>query len=409
MITQCDYDLLIVGGGMAGASLACALGGQGLRIGVVESVPLPARDQPSYDERPIALAFGTRRIFEGMGIWNDLAGRVTPIERIHVSDRGHFGVTRLNCKDEGVEALGYVVDTRTVGAVLMERLAAMPSVDLLCPATVTAAAVEADAAYVTVARAGETVRLTCRLVVAADGVSSTMRDLFGIPAVLRDYGQSAVTAQVTAQLPHEHVAYERFTEHGPLALLPMAEGRCGVVWTQPNERVDEVLAWDDKTFLAHLQDWFGFRLGRLDRVGARRAYPLVLMYVPHLVRPRVAVIGNAAHTLHPIAGQGYNLGIRDVAVLAEVLAQAAARGEDLGDIAVLQRYAEWRREDHRRVITFTDGLVRLFSNSTPPLVLARDLGMLVIDLVSPLKRLLARQSMGLVGRLPRLARGLPLA
>lgn len=404
-----DYDILIVGGGMVGASLACALGETGLRIGVVEAAPVRSDAQPSYDERPIALAFGTRRIFEGMGVWEALAELVTPIRTIHVSDRGRFGATRLHSEEEGVEALGYVVDTRTVGGVLTERMAKLPAVDLICPATVKTASVDADAAQVVLDRAGETVTLTSRLLVAADGATSAIRDLFGISTVLKDYGQSAVIANVEPELPHGHVAYERFTEEGPLAVLPMTEGRCGVVWTQPNERVDAVLALDDKAFLARLQERFGHRLGRFKRVGARRAYPLVLMHAPDAVRPRVAVIGNAAHTLHPIAGQGYNLGIRDVAVLAEVLANAARQGEDVGALAVLDRYAEGRRDDHRRVIAFTDGLVRLFSNSVPPLALGRDLGMLAIDLLPPLRRMLARQSMGLTGRLPRLARGLSLS
>lgn len=404
---QADYDILIVGGGMVGASLACALGGQGLRIGVVEAVPAKSRAQSSYDERPIALAFGTRRIFEGMGVWDELAGLVTPIRSIHVSDRGHFGVTRLRCEEEGVEALGYVGDNRTVGEVLAKRLAALPAVDLICPATVKAVAIVGDAAQLVLEREGQTLTLTSRLVVAADGASSMVREFLGIAAVAKDYGQSAVTAVVTPSQPHNHIAYERFTENGPLAVLPMGGNRCGIVWTQPRESVDEVLALNDEAFLARLQACFGYRLGRLKHVGARRSYPLVLRYSMDAVRPRAAVIGNAAHALHPVAGQGFNLGLRDVAALAEVLAQAARQGEDIGDITVLNRYAAWRRDDHRRVIGLTDGLARLFSNALPPLVLARDLGMLAIDLLPPLKHLLARQSMGLVGRLPRLARGLP--
>lgn len=406
---QVDYDILIAGGGMIGASLARALGGQGLRIGVVEAVPIKSHAQSSYDERPIALGFGTRRIFEGMGVWDALAGLMTPIRSIHVSDRGHFGFTRLGHEEEGVEALGYVADTRTVGEVLAKHLAALPAVDLICPATVKTVAIAGDTARVMVAREGQTLTLTSRLVVAADGASSVVRERLGIAMAIKDYGQSAVTAVVMPSVPHNHVAYERFTENGPLAVLPMGDNRCGIVWTQPRECVDEVLALDDKSFLARLQACFGYRLGRFERVGVRRAYPLALMYAPDTVRPRVAVIGNAAHTLHPVAGQGFNLGLRDVAVLAEVLAQAAQRGEDIGDIAVLNRYAAWRRDDHRRVIGFTDGLARLFSNTLPPLVLARDLGTLAIDLLPPLKRLFARQSMGLAGRLPRLARGLPLS
>jgi 2-octaprenyl-6-methoxyphenol hydroxylase len=402
------YDLLIAGGGLVGASLACALAGQGARIALVEAVPFDAAQQPSYDERTVALAFGSRLIFEGMGLWPLLAAEATPIRSIHTSDRGHFGVTRLDCREEGVEALGYVVQTRLMGRALAQRLEGLPDVELLSPAVVCGAEVAEDRVACEVECAGVRRALTARLIVAADGAGSTVRERLGIAVDQRDYGQSAIIANITPEKPHGNVAYERFTESGPLALLPMDANRCGLVWTRRDEDVATLLAASDEHFLAALQDCFGWRLGRLRRVGERRAYPLSLVQVRDPVRPRGAVIGNAAHTLHPIAGQGFNLGLRDASVLAEVVAEALRHGRDPGDWSVLKRYAEWRRADQRRVIAFTDGLARLFSSRFAPLVLARNLGMLGIDLLPPLKHALARQSMGLAGRLPRLARGLPL-
>ncbi|HEY9198910.1 MAG TPA: 2-octaprenyl-6-methoxyphenyl hydroxylase [Gammaproteobacteria bacterium] len=404
------YEILISGGGLVGASLACALSGHGLRIGLIEAVPYSAETQPGYDDRAIALAAGTQRIFTALGLWPQLSERVTPIHRIHVSDRGRFGFTRLDRKEEGVDALGHVALGRDLGAVLGARLTELADVDLICPARVTGVEFAADAARVQVERDGENeVRtLNTRLLVAADGAQSTLRDLLAIPTTVWEYGQTALIANVTPEHAHEHVAYERFTDTGPLALLPMSEGRCALVWTLRDDQVDAVLALDDAAFLARLQERFGQRLGRLLRVGRRSVYPLKLVRARESVRPRLALIGNAAHTLHPIAGQGFNLGLRDVAALAEVLLDARRTGEDFGDPTVLTRYADWRQGDHRRVIAFTDGLTRLFVSPLPPVAWVRDLGMLALDLCPPAKRIFARLTMGKAGRLPRLARGLGL-
>lgn len=401
-----SYDVLISGGGLVGASLACALSGHGLRIGLIEAVPYDADAQPAYDDRAIALAAGTQRIFAAMGLWSALAERATPIHRIHVSDRGRFGFARLDRAEERVPALGYVALGRDLGAVLGARLAQLDDVELLCPARVAGVEFGAGQAWVRVADGNGEREVGARLVVAADGAQSMLRDLLAIPTAVWEYGQTAVIANVTPGRPHDQVAYERFTDSGPLALLPMSEGRCALVWTLHDAQVESVMALDDAAFLARLQERFGQRLGRLTRVGRRSAYPLRLVRARQSVRPRLALIGNAAHTLHPIAGQGFNLGLRDVAALVDVLLDAQRSGQDIGDLAVLNRYADWRRADHRRVIAFTDGLTRVFASPLPPVALLRDLGMLALDLLPPAKRLFARLTMGKAGRLPRLARGL---
>jgi 2-octaprenyl-6-methoxyphenol hydroxylase len=404
-----DFDVLIIGGGMVGASLALALRHSGLRLGVIEAVAYGSAQQPSYDDRTVALAYGSRRIFTAMQAWQRIeALGVTPIERIHVSDRGHFGVARLDAGEAGVEALGYVVENRVLGAALTGMMAAAENITLVCPAEMQAVEFTPGAARVTLVQAGRNRTVSTRLLVAADGGRSAVRTLLGIATQRVEYDQCAVVTNITPERAHAGTAYERFTASGPLALLPMSDNRCSVVWSLPPAEAARMLALSDGEFLRHLQAGFGDRLGEFVKVGARQSYPLALTRVAEHVRPRLALIGNAAHTLHPVAGQGFNLGLRDVAVLAQVVTEAQAAGADIGDLSVLRRYADWRRRDNLAVSTFTDGLVRVFSNAFPPLVAARNLGLLALDLVPPVKRSLLRRTMGLAGRLPLLARGLPL-
>ena len=403
-----QYDVIIIGGGMVGASLACALSGQGLRIALVEAVEAEMRSEAGYDDRAIALAYGTRRIFDGLHLWDSLASAATPIHRIHVSDRGHFGMVRMDRADEGLPAIGYVVPARAIGQVLDDAIKEIKGLDIFCPATVTEVKRTAAAVEVDMSHEGLMTTLSGRLIVAADGADSPLREQFAIGSVVSDYQQTAIVTNITPQLPHNNIAYERFTASGPLALLPMSEGRCAVVWTVASSEAEAVMALDEADFIAGLQSRFGYRLGRLQRVGHRQAWPLRLVRAKESVRERLALIGNAVHTLHPIAGQGFNLGARDVAVLAEVLVDALNAGEDPGSLAVLQRYAGWQQRDHNNVTVFTDGLARMFSLPLPALGMARSAGMLAFDLLPPAKRLLTRLTMGRSGRTPRLARGLPL-
>lgn len=415
-----DFDILIVGGGMVGASLAHALRAVPLRIGIIEAYPLHDDKQPSYDSRAIALSYGSKRIFDTLGVWQAMvAETVTPITRIHVSDKGHFGAVRMDAEEEGVEALGYVAEAAVIGRALASDLAALPNVELLCPAILTDVQIDDEQARVTVEQGGVLRDLTAKLVVAADGGRSTVRQLLGGKSFRLGYGQTAVIANVITEREHGGIAYERFTESGPLALLPnnapswMAgeapgEQRWSLVWTVRNDKVEEHLQLSDALFIARLQKRLGRRAGRILSVTPRHAYPLGLEYVRDHVRPRLAFIGNAAHLIHPVAGQGFNLGLRDVAVLAEVLAQAVAEGRDPGLLATLQDYAQWRRPDYLRVMGMTDGLARLFSNDFKPLVVARNLGMVAMDLLPPARRLLTHQAMGMTGRQSRLARGVSL-
>lgn len=402
------YDVLIAGGGMVGACLACALSGQGLRIASVEALQRETRDVPGYDDRAIALAYGTRRIFAGLGLWDAIEPDATPIHSIQVSDRGHFGAVHMDRKDEGLPAIGYVVPARVIGRVLADAMSGLDDVDSLCPFRIVGTTQAGDHVRVVLEGPDGEQTVAARLVVAADGADSMLRERAGIDSLQSDYGQSAIITNVTPQQPHGNVAFERFTDTGPLALLPMSEGRCAVVWTVASAETGAVMALDDAAFLERLQERFGQRLGRLTRVGRRQAWPLRLLSARDPVAERLALVGNAIHTLHPIAGQGFNLGARDVAVLAEVIVDAVRAGGDPGADAVLARYADWRRRDHASVTVFTDGLARLFTLPVPGLGVARSAAMVALDLLPPAKRLLTRLTMGRAGCMPRLSRGLPL-
>ena len=399
-------DVAIVGGGMVGASLALALTALPLKVVVIEAVEPEDGSQPSFDARTIALSNGTRRIFSGLGVWDEIQREATPIRRIHVSDRGRFGSALIDAAEQGVPALGYVAENRTIGRALWRRLRAAPDLCLHAPARVTAVVPGPEhVALATEGRDGAR-RVAARLVVAADGAGSLVRRAAGVDAERWDYGQTAVISLVTSARFHEHVAYERFTPAGPIAALPGPDGRVVVVWTLAPAEAERVAALPDAAFLAELQGAFGWRLGRLAAVGPRHAYPLALTRAAAESAPRTAIIGNAAQGLHPIAGQGFNLGLRDAATLAEVLAEG---GADPGAPAVLARFAEWRHTDRKALIAFTDGLVRLFASPFAPVRAARGLGLVLFDLSPTAKSALSKLSLGFAGRLPRLARGLPLA
>lgn len=417
-----DFDLIIIGGGLVGASLACALSNSSLRIAIIEAFPFKSDDseyQPAFDARSVALSYTSKQVFEGIGLWpsiNKLG--VAAIKKIHISDRGHAGITRLNADDENVDALGYVVETRVIGKALFDSLNKQKNVTLIAPAKLknfdlNAECASADIEITDSNNLVESRTLTAKLLVAADGDDSVVRRLSGVRIKQRNYEQSAVIANIATDQPHNNQAFERFTDSGPLALLPMAatddeKNRYSLVWTINNSEQEEMMHWDDETFLLKLKQRFGERAGQFIQVSKRHVYPLSLMRAQEHVRERLAIIGNAAHTLHPVAGQGFNLGLRDVAALSQVIIDASRENKDIGSLTTLQTYADWRKRDHIQTAMATDGLVRIFSNNFLPLAALRNLGLLVVDLVPPLKKVFARHAMGFVGKLPRLGRGLKL-
>lgn len=399
MTTQ-EFDVVIVGAGMVGASLAIALQNTALKVAVIESQDFSTDQQPSYDDRGIALSYGSQRIFESLGLWSELAPLATPIQHIHISDRGYFGVTRLSASEENVPALGQVLLAKKLGQTLNQRLQACANLTIFSPLQVTQILQSEDAVEVGLSNS---LSLRAKLLVGADGQHSTVRQLLKLNTWQQDYEQTAITANVTPEKPHQHRAYERFTDSGPLALLPMSDNRCSLIWTVKTGDEQLLLALSDADFLATLQQRFGYRLGHFLRVGKRHHYSLGLMQTDSPIQQRVVLIGNAAHSLHPIAGQGFNLGLSDVAVLTEVLSDHAA---ECGHASTLQQYKIWQEANQHKVIQATDVLVTLFSNANPLLGHGRSTALALLDCLPPLKSLLARHSMGLAGKQSRLSRGL---
>ncbi|MBS1269704.1 MAG: 2-octaprenyl-6-methoxyphenol hydroxylase [Gammaproteobacteria bacterium] len=404
-----QYDIVIVGGGLIGASLACALKSTGLAIALVEAVSFRSGTQPSYDEKMLSLAPASCRILDGIGAWRAIKSHgVTPIEHIYVSDRGNWGKTRLSASEFGIPALGYVVSARVVGLSLVRRIADTHAAELYCPAKVTAVETDTDGVSVSVDTEGSAVRIRCRLVILADGGTSTTRGMVGIEASAKDYGQTAILCTVTSASPRPGTAFERFTSTGPLAMLPTTGDRYAVVWTAKTDDVERILCCSAEEFLERLQVRFGDWLGQLTSPSRRRPYALKLIQVKHPVGRRALVIGNAAHTIHPVAAQGFNLGLRDVAVLAEVLATHLKHDRDIGRKEVLNNYRDRRRHDIRNTTRFTDALIRIFANERPHMVVGRNIVLNALNHLPDAKSALMKRAMGLNGNLPRLIRGLSL-
>lgn len=406
-----SHDIVIVGGGMVGASLACALaaGGRFARVALVEGFPLldragPAVYQPSFDARSTALSLSSARFLARLGLWEDVRRHAQPIRRIHVSDRGRFGSTAMDAAEEGLEALGYVVENQWLGNVLHDGLRACANLTLLAPARVDAVRRRAGRVIVRakLAHADEERELDAGLAVIADGARSGLAAALGIVAQQQDYGQQALIANVAHRQPHEGRAFERFTDAGPMAMLPLVaapdgSARSALVWVQEPGLAEQARTLPEPEFLRRLQQRFGYRLGRLLRVGERHLYPLSLTRATEQARAGIVLLGNAAHALHPVAGQGFNLSLRDVAVLAQTLEEACVRGEAPGALAVLERFVARQRADQDRTIGFSDALPRIFGSGLLPLAAARDLGLIGLDLLPAARSLLVRHATGLAG------------
>ncbi|GAB7528214.1 2-octaprenyl-6-methoxyphenyl hydroxylase [Pseudomonas sp. 3A(2025)] len=386
------FNLAIVGGGLVGASLALALQAgareRGWKIVLIEPFAPGDTYQPSYDARSSALSFGARRIYERLGLWQEIARRAEPILQIQVSDRGRFGSTRLSALEEGVPALGYVVENAWLGQCLWQGLD--PEViSWRVPAEVRKMQPVDQGYRLTLSDETE---LECDLAVLADGGRSSLREQLGIGVRQRPYGQSALIANISPAEAHCGQAFERFTEQGPMALLPLPENRCALVWTRTGDDTQRLATLDERSFLSELQDVFGYRLGRLCQVGARHVYPLTLIEADEQVRSHLVVLGNAAHSLHPIAGQGFNLSLRDADALARTLLESPGTP---GDLATLQRYRDRQQLDQQLTVGFSDKVTRLFGSTQSVVTAGRNLGLLGLDLLPPAKRWFARQAMGL--------------
>jgi 2-octaprenyl-6-methoxyphenol hydroxylase len=394
-----NYDLLIVGGGLAGNCLALALQGSGLRLGIIEANTREQQQASPAGDRALALSAGTVAMLESLGIWQGISHAATAIDTIHVSDQGHFGKTRLSATAEKVPALGYVITARDIEGHVAE-LVAQASIELLSPARVMGLISGPEEMNVSLKFADGADTATARLLVGADGGMSSVRKLLEIRQKTYDYGQTALVTTVKSSLPNRNTAYERFTASGPLALLPVGRKHSAVVWTRAKADAEALMAGSEADFLSELQQCFGYKLGALALTAPRRAFPLSLIRAEQMVAGRAVIIGNAVHQLHPVAGQGFNLGLRDVVSLAERLTAQYGEGRDIGAPEFLKAYAEARRKDHDRTIVFTDRVVRIFSNDWAAMAAARNIGLTLLDHLPAAKRLLARHAMGLAETLP---------
>ncbi len=385
-----DYDLLIVGGGLAGNCLALALKNSGLKIAIVEAQERENLQNAALGDRALALAAGTVDALKALNLWQGIEHAATPIKDIHISDKGHFGKARLSAEKEKVEALGYVITARDLETHVAAQITTAENVTLYCPARVVGLMADENAAFVSLKYRNESLNLKAKLVVGADGGNSSVRQLLNISQQISDYGQTALVTTVTASKPHQNVAYERFTSSGPLALLPMGTDSCAVVWTRKTDEAETLMQSNEADFIAQLQSCFGWRLGELRLSAPRRAFPLSLIQADSMISQRAVIIGNAAHQLHPVAGQGFNLGLRDVMVLAELLLTE----NDIGATAFLNRFSQLRQADQSRTIQFTNAVVQIFSNEWLALAAARNIGLALLDVLPFAKNVLARHAMG---------------
>lgn len=404
MIKQTAYDVIIVGGGMVGATLACALGNSPLRILLLEAGQTTQSWQGGeFENRVSAITRASQRIFETLGVWQGIsARRISPFREMEVWDSEGSGRIHFDAADLAQSELGHIIENSAIQSALWERLPSYHNVETRTGVQIKAVNLEPDMARIQLVDGQQ---LQARLLVGADGGRSWVRDQVGIEVQGWSYGHHAIVATVQTELPHQETAWQRFLPTGPLAFLPLADGSSSIVWSTTPEQAEVLMGLDDADFATSLAQALGQRLGAVTKVGPRAAFPLTLRHAREYVRPRLALVGDAAHTIHPLAGQGVNLGLADVAVLAETLCEAARRQQDPGDMKFLRRYERWRRADNSLMIATMEGFKRLFGNQLPPVKWLRNFGLTLTHRLLPVKNSILRQAMGMEGELSRLAQG----
>lgn len=392
-----DYDIIIVGGGAVGASLACALSHNNdrFKIALIEAIAEKEKYQPSYDDRGLALSLSAKNILEDIDIWKNLLPFANPIRHIHVSDQHHFGFVRMHAESMGIEAFGYVVLAHELGKTLMQHIQVTKNIDLLRPASVTDIELSDAAATVHIQLAQRKKIIRSKLLIAADGTHSKTREMLNIKTLVKDYQQVAIVSNVTPEKPHADTAYQRFTNSGPVALLPHSKQRCVLVFSVATNEADKYLQMDNDEFLNILLKRFSSRLGKFYKLGKRKSYPVKMLRAAQQVKNRAVVLGNAAHTVHPHGAQGFNLGLRDANALAKILLEAYHDKHDIDTLQILNSYIANRVNDQNKVIIFTNKLADYFYSKNPCKIMTRNLAMLAIDLIPPLKHNFIYQAMGL--------------
>ncbi len=391
-----EFDIVVVGGGLSGGCLALSLARAGIKVAVVEAVSDEQRVNSPAGNRALVLSYGSACLMADLDLWDDVSQQATPIKKIHISDSGRFGKARLSAEREQVDALGYVIAAR----ILEQKIASAlidSSAELICPASVVGLETFSETVRLDLQGEVSKVSVKARLLVGADGGNSAVRRLLNLGQESYEYHQSAIVTSVKPEVDPMGTAYERFTRSGPLAMLPISNGHCSVVWTRKIDETEALMAMDDDEFIAQLQQCFGFYLGHLSALGRRIVLPLKLVRANGITAHRCVLVGNAVHQLHPVAGQGFNLGMRDLAVLSDLITDCCSVGDDPGANGLLSAYETARKKDHDRVVGFTDGVVRLFSNDWWPVSAMRGAGLLGLDYSPVSKRFFTRYAMGVGG------------
>ncbi len=397
------YDVIIVGGGMVGLTLACALGQQAFSVAVVEAYePLDIQAGDDYELRVSAISKSSQQVFENINAWQGmLKRRASPYQHMHVWDATGDGKIHFDAADLGVDVLGHIIENRVVQFSLYEQCQQLRNVELLCPYQVKEIHYNETQSEIIL---DDESCITTKLLVGADGANSKVRDAAGIAINKSAYEQKGVVSVVKSTQFNKSTAWQRFLPTGPLAFLPLSDGRCSIVWSAENQRADELLAMDDETFCRELEQEFDFTLGKVESVGQRAAFALIRRHADEYVKSGLALIGDAAHTIHPLAGQGVNLGILDAAALAETIVTARAKGQNIASLTTLRKYERWRRADNSLMMYSMSGFKNLFSNEQFSLSLIRNAGLNLVNSMGPVKHKFMRHAMGLEGDLPKMAR-----
>ena len=398
-----QYDVLIIGGGMVGLTLACVLGRSAVRVAVIEAYePQDRLAGEDYTLRMSAINKSSQQVFERIQAWQGmLQRRACAYQQMHVWDATGDGKIHFDAADLGTDGLGHIIENQMVQYALYEQATRLDSVELICPAQVTEIDYQPQGSRVSL-RDGRC--LGAPLLVGADGAQSMVRQAAQIEVEQAAYQQKGVVACVKSTQHHQHTAWQRFLPTGPLAFLPLSDGRCSIVWSADDQRADELLAMDAQAFCRELEQAFDYTLGKVESVGERAAFPLVRRHAAHYVKAGLALIGDAAHTIHPLAGQGVNLGILDAAALAEVILQARSCGQKFASLTTLRKYERWRRADNTLMMYSMSGFKNLFSNEQSSLSLLRNAGLNIVNSMGPVKHRFMRHAMGLEGDLPEIAR-----